>query len=41
MNINSRYEFQEKWDDEIEYPLKNFVQEIIIGFLANFRISDT
>ena len=29
-NINSRYEFQEKWEDEIESPLRSFVKEILV-----------
>ena len=35
--IDSRYEFREKWEDEIEDPLRNFVEEIIFGFLKEYK----
>ena len=39
--IDSLYEFQNKWEEEIEYPLRAFVEEILALLEVNFRISDT
>ena len=35
-DIDSRYDFQYKWDDEIESPLRSFVEEIL-EFLKEYK----
>ena len=35
-DIDSRYDFQYKWYDEIESPLRSFVEEIL-GFLEEYK----